>query len=99
MEIDTLATYTWASYQEPNLRNVEALYRKSYTININVKKGSTKQEEAEKAFEVIKYLKEKNYLPLHVDVNYEVEDGEIKHFSMKDIGLINSANDILALMN
>ena len=99
VEIDTLATYTWASYQEPNLRNVEALYRKSYTININVKKGSTKQEEAEKAFEVIKYLKEKNYLPLHVDVNYEVEDGEIKHFSMKDIGLINSANDILALMN
>ena len=99
VEVDTMATYTWASYQELNLRNVETLYRRSYTIKINVKKGSKKQEEAEKAFEVIKYLKEKNYLPLHVDINYEVDDGEIKHFSMKDIDQINSANDILALMN
>ena len=99
VEVDTMATYTWASYQELNLRNVETLYRRSYTIKINVKKGSKKQEEAEKAFEVIKYLKEKNYLPLHVDVNYKVDDGEIKHFSMKDIDQINSANDILALMN
>ena len=99
VEVDTLATYTWASYQELNLRNVETLYRRSYTIKINVKKGSKKHEEAEKAFEVIKYLKEKNYLPLHVDINYEVDDGEIKHFSMKDIDQINSANDILTLMN
>ena len=71
----------------------------NYEININVKKGDKKQDEAGKAFEVIRYIKEKNYLPLYVDVNYEVEDGEITHFSMKDIDQISSANDILALMN
>ena len=90
---------TWDFNQQINIKKVESYYKESYAININVKKGSKKQEEAEKAFEVIKYLKEKNYLPLHVDINYEVDDGEIKHFSMKDIDQINSANDILALMN
>ena len=90
---------TWDFNQQINIKKVESYYKESYAININVKKGSKKQEEAEKAFEVIKYLKGKNYLPLHVYINYEVDDGEIKHFSMKDIDQINSANDILALMN
>lgn len=90
---------TWDFNQQINIKKVESYYKESYAININVKKGSKKQEEAEKAFEVIKYLKEKNYLPLHVDVNYKVDDGEIKHFSMKDIDQINSSNDILTLMN
>ena len=90
---------TWDFNQQINIKKVESYYKESYAININVKKGSKKQEEAEKAFEVIKYLKEKNYLPLHVDINYEVDDGEIKHFSMKDIDQINSSNDILTLMN
>ena len=90
---------TWDPNQQINIKNVESYYKECYAIQINVKKGSTKQEEAEKAFEVIKYLKEKNYLPLHVDVNYEVEDGEIKHFSMNNIEQISSANDIVALMN
>ena len=90
---------TWDFNQQINIKKVESYYKESYAININVKKGDKKQEEAEKAFEVIKYLKDKNYLPLHVDVNYEVDDGEIKHFSMKDIYQISSANDILALMN
>ena len=90
---------TWDFNQQINIKKVESYYKESYAININVKKGSKKQEEAEKAFEVIKYLKEKNYLPLHVDVNYKVDDGEIKHFSMKDIDQINSSNDILTIMN
>ena len=90
---------TWDFNQQININKVESYYKESYAININVKKGSKKQEEAEKAFEVIKYLKEKNYLPLHVDINYKIEDDEIKHFSMKDIDQINSTNDIIALMN
>ena len=90
---------TWDFNQQINIKKVESYYKESYAININVKKGDKKQDEAGKAFEVIRYIKEKNYLPLYVDVNYEVEDGEITHFSMKDIDQISSANDILALMN
>ena len=88
---------TWETYQEPTLKNIENLYKKNYTIKIKVKKAGTKQEESEKLFEIVKFLRANDYLPYDIDVDFE--GSNIKGISIDNIDQISSANDILALMN
>ena len=97
VEVDGMAYYTWETYQEPTLKNIENLYKKNYTIKIKVKKAGTKQEESEKLFEIVKFLRANDYLPYDIDVDFE--GSNIKGISIDNIDQISSANDILALMN
>ncbi len=93
-----MAYYTWETYQEPTLKNIENLYKKNYTIKIKVKKAGTKQEESEKLFEIVKFLRTNDYLPYDIGVDYTSTDIN-KKISIDNIDQINSSNDILALMN
>ena len=97
VEVVTGGSRTWETYQEPTLKNIENLYKKNYTIKIKVKKAGTKQEEAEKLFEIVKFLRSNDYLPYDIDVDFE--GSNIKGISIDNIDQINSANDILTLMN
>ena len=97
VKVDTMGHRTWEVYQEPTLNNIENLYKKDYYIAIKVKKAGTKQEESEKLFEIVKFLRLNNYLPYDVDVDFE--GSNIKGISIDNIDQISSANDILALMN
>ena len=98
VEVDGMAYYTWETYQEPNLKNIENLYKKNYTIKIKVKKAGTKQEESEKLFEIVKFLRTNDYLPYDIGVDYTSTDIN-KKISIDNIDQINSSNDILTLMN
>lgn len=98
VEVDGMAYYTWETYQEPTLKNIENLYKKNYTIKIKVKKAGTKQEESEKLFEIVKFLRTNDYLPYDIGVDYTSTDIN-KKISIDNIDQINSSNDILALMN
>ena len=97
VEVVTGGSSTWETYQEPTLKNIENLYKKNYTIKIKVKKAGTKQEESEKLFEIVKFLRANDYLPYDIDVDFE--GSNIKGISIDNIDQINSSNDILALMN
>ena len=97
VEVVTGGSRTWETYQEPTLKNIENLYKKNYTIKIKVKKAGTKQEESEKLFEIVKFLRSNDYLPYDIDVDFE--GSNIKGISIDNIDQINSANDILTLMN
>ena len=97
VEVVTGGSRTWETYQEPTLKNIENLYKKNYTIKIKVKKAGTKQEESEKLFEIVKFLRSNDYLPYDIDVDFE--GSNIKGISIDNIDQINSSNDILALMN
>ena len=97
VEVDGMAYYTWETYQESTLKIIENLYKKNYTIKIKVKKAGTKQEESEKWFEIVKFLRANDYLPYDIDVDFE--GSNIKGISIDNIDQISSANDILALMN
>ena len=98
VEVDGMAYYTWETYQEPTLKNIENLYKKNYTIKIKVKKAGTKQEESEKLFEIVKFLRTNDYLPYDIGVDYTSTDIN-KKISIDNIDQINSSNDILTLMN
>ena len=98
VEVDGMAYYTWETYQEPTLKNIENLYKKNYTIKIKVKKAGTKQEESEKLFEIVKLLRTNDYLPYDIGVDYTSTDIN-KKISIDNIDQINSSNDILTLMN
>ena len=97
VEVVTGGSRTWETYQEPTLKNIENLYKKNYTIKIKVKKAGTKQEESEKLFEIVKFLRANDYLPYDIDVDFE--GSNIKGISIDNIDQINSSNDILTLMN
>ena len=97
VEVVTGGSRTWETYQEPTLKNIENLYKKNYTIKIKVKKAGTKQEESEKLFEIVKFLRSNDYLPYDIDVDFE--GSNIKGISIDNIDQINSTNDILTLMN
>ena len=97
VKVDTMGHRTWEVYQEPTLNNIENLYKKDYYIAIKVKKAGTKQEESEKLFEIVKFLRTNDYLPYDIDVDFE--GSNIKGISIDNIDQISSANDILALMN
>ena len=97
VEVVTGGSRTWETYQEPTLKNIENLYKKNYTIKIKVKKAGTKQEESEKLFEIVKFLRSNDYLPHDIDVDFE--GSNIKGISIDNIDQINSSNDILTLMN
>lgn len=97
VEVVTGGSRTWETYQEPTLKNIENLYKKNYTIKIKVKKAGTKQEESEKLFEIVKFLRSNDYLPYDIDVDFE--GSNIKGISIDNIDQINSSNDILTLMN
>ena len=97
VEVDGMAYYTWEKYQEPTLKNIENRYKKDYYIAIKVKKAATKQEESEKLFEIVKFLRSNDYLPYDIDVDFE--GSNIKGISIDNIDQISSANDILTLMN
>lgn len=97
VEVDGMAYYTWETYQEATLKNIENRYKKDYYITIKVKKAGTKQEESEKLFEIVKFLRANDYLPYDIDVDFE--GSNIKGISIDNIDQISSANDILALMN
>ena len=93
-----MAYYTWKTYQEPTLKNIEILYKKDYVINIQVQKAGTKQEESEKLFEIVKFLRANDYLPYRIGVDYTAT-GIDKKISIDNIDQISSADEILALMN
>lgn len=97
VKVDTMGHRTWEVYQEPTLNNIENLYKKDYYIAIKVKKAGIKQEESEKLFEIVKFLRTNDYLPYDIDVDFE--GSNIKGISIDNIDQINSSNDILALMN
>ena len=97
VKITGMAYFTWETYEEPTLKNIENLYKKNYSIKINVKKAGTKQEESEKLFEIVKFLRSNDYLPYDIDVDFE--GSNIKGISIDNIDQINSSNDILTLMN
>ena len=97
VKITGMAYFTWETYEEPTLKNIENLYKKNYSIKIKVKKAGTKQEESEKLFEIVKFLRSNDYLPYDIDVDFE--GSNIKGISIDNIDQINSANDILTLMN
>ena len=97
VEVDGMAYYTWKTYQEPTLKNIEILYKKDYVINIQVQKAGTKQEESEKLFEIVKFLRANDYLPYRIGVDYT--GTYIKGINIVNIDQISSANDILALMD
>ena len=97
VEVVTGGSRTWETYQEPTLKNIENRYKKDYYIAIKVKKAATKQEESEKLFEIVKFLRSNDYLPYDIDVDFE--GSNIKGISIDNIDQINSSNDILALMN
>ncbi len=97
VKITGMAYFTWETYQEPTLKNIENLYKKNYSIKIKVKKAGTKQEESEKLFEIVKFLRSNDYLPYDIDVDFE--GSNIKGISIDNIDQINSSNDILTLMN
>ena len=97
VKVDTMGHHPWEVYQEPTLNNIENLYKKDYYIAIKVKKAGTKQEESEKLFEIVKFLRANDYLPYDIDVDFE--GSNIKGISIDNIDQISSANDILALMN
>ena len=97
VEVDGMAYYTWETYQEATLKNIENRYKKDYYITIKVKKAGTKQEESEKLFEIVKFFRSNDYLPYDIDVDFE--GSNIKGISIDNIDQISSANDILALMN
>ena len=97
VKVDTMGHRTWEVYQEPTLNNIENLYKKDYYIAIKVKKAGTKQEESEKLFEIVKFLRANDYLPYDIDVDFE--GSNIKGISIDNIDQISSANDILALMS
>ena len=97
VEVDGMAYYTWETYQEATLKNIENRYKKDYVIDIKVQKAGTKEEESEKLFEIVKFLRANDYLPYDIDVDFE--DSGIKGISIDNIDQISSANDILALMN
>ena len=92
-----MAYFTWETYEEPTLKNIENLYKKNYSIKIKVKKAGTKQEDSEKLFEIVKFLRSNDYLPYDIDVDFE--GSSIKGISIDNIDQINSSNDILTLMN
>lgn len=97
VEVTGMAYYTWETYQEATLKNIENRYKKRYSIHIKVQKAGTKEEESEKLFEIVKFLRANDYLPYDIDVDFEYSD--IKGISIVNIDQISSANDILALMN
>lgn len=97
VKITGMAYFTWETYEEPTLKNIENLYKKNYSIKIKVKKAGTKQEESEKLFEIVKFLRSNDYLPYDIDVDFE--GSSIKGISIDNIDQINSSNDILTLMN
>ena len=97
VKVDTMGHRTWEVNQEPTLNNIENLYKKDYYIAIKVKKAGTKQEESEKLFEIVKFLRSNDYLPYDIDVDFE--GSNIKGISIDNIDQINSSNDILTLMN
>ena len=97
VEVITGGNRTWETYQEATLKNVENRYQKNYSIDIKVQKAGTKQEESEKLFEIVKFLRANDYLPYDIGVDYTGTD--IKGISIVNIDQISSANDILALMN
>ena len=97
VKVTGMAYFTWETYEEPTLKNIENLYKKNYTIKIKVKKAGTKQEESEKLFEIVKFLRSNDYLPYDIDVDFE--GSNIKGISIDNIDQINSSNDILTLMN
>ena len=97
VEVDGMAYYTWETYQEATLKNIENRYKKRYYFTIKVQKAGTKEEESEKLFEIVKFLRANDYLPYDIDVDFE--DSDIKGISIDNIDQISSANDILALMN
>ena len=96
VEVDGMAYYTWETYQEATLKNIENRYKKRYSIHIKVQKAGTK-EESEKLFEIVKFLRANDYLPYDIDVDFE--DSDIKGISIDNIDQISSADEILALMN
>ena len=98
VEVDGMAYYTWETYQEATLKNIENRYKKDYVINIKVQKAGTKQEESEKLFEIVKFLRANDYLPYDIGVDYTGTDIN-KKISIDNIDQISSANDILTLMN
>ena len=98
VKVDTMGHRTWEVYQEPTLNNIENLYKKDYYIAIKVKKAGTKQEESEKLFEIVKFLRLNDYLPYDIGVDYTSTDIN-KKISIDNIDQINSSNDILTLMN
>ena len=98
VKVDTMGHRTWEVYQEPTLNNIENLYKKDYYIAIKVKKAGTKQEESEKLFEIVKFLRTNDYLPYDIGVDYTSTDIN-KKISIDNIDQINSSNDILTLMN
>ena len=98
VEVYGMAYYTWETYQEPTLKNIESRYQKNYSINIKVQKAGTKEEESEKLFEIVKFLRANDYLPYDIGVDYTGTDIN-KKISIDNIDQISSANDILALMN
>ena len=98
VEVTGMAYYTWETYQEPTLKNIESRYQKNYSINIKVQKAGTKEEESEKLFEIVKFLRANDYLPYRIRVDYTGTDIN-KKISIDNIDQISSANDILALMN
>ena len=98
VEVDGMAYYTWETYQEATLKNIENRYKKRYSIHIKVQKSSTKEEESEKLFEIVKFLRANDYLPYDIGVDYTGTDIN-KKISIDNIDQISSANDILTLMN
>ena len=62
-----------------------------------MQKAGTKEEESEKLFEIVKFLRANDYLPYRIGVDYTGTD--IKGINIVNIDQISSANDILALMN
>ena len=98
VKVDTMGHHPWEVYQEPTLNNIENLYKKDYYIAIKVKKAGTKQEESEKLFEIVKFQRTNDYLPYDIGVDYTSTDIN-KKISIDNIDQINSANDILAIMN
>ena len=97
VEVDGMAYYTWETYQEATLKNIENRYKKDYVIDIKVQKAGTKEEESEKLFEIVKFLRANDYLPYRIGVDYTGTD--IKGISIVNIDQISSADEILALMN
>ena len=98
VEVITGGNRTWETYQEATLKNVENRYQKNYSIDIKVQKAGTKEEESEKLFEIVKFLRANDYLPYDIRVDYTGTDIN-KKISIDNIDQISSANDILALMN
>ena len=98
VEVTGMAYYTWETYQKATLKNIESRYQKNYSINIKVQKAGTKEEESEKLFEIVKFLRANDYLPYDIRVDYTGTDIN-KKISIDNIDQISSANDILALMN